>query len=99
MKPLVNVIYSKGQYYIYQADSLLKEPGLTADLAQKTQVDRYFVTSQIKSIAMKASLVVNNNKLLELEKAYKDNNIDHTKNKRKNPDDSDESMMDLEPVV
>ena len=36
LKPLVNVIYSKGEYYIYQADSLLKEPGLTADLASKT---------------------------------------------------------------
>jgi len=33
LKPLVNVIYSKGEYYIYQADSLLKEPGLTAELA------------------------------------------------------------------
>ena len=33
LRPLVNIIYTKGQYYVYQADSLLKEPGLTADLA------------------------------------------------------------------
>ena len=57
----------------------MKEPGLTAELSSKTKVDRYFVTSQIKSIAMKASLVVNNMKLLELEKAFKEANIDHNK--------------------
>ena len=99
LKPLVNVIYTKGQYYIYQADSLLKEPGLTADLAAKTSVDRYFVTSQIKSIAMKASEVVNNTKLIELEKAYKEANMDCNKHKNEEkPEDSDESL-ELEPVA
>ena len=100
LKPLVNIIYSKGLYYIYQADSLLKEPGLTADLAQKTQVDRYFVTSQIKSIAMKASLVVNHTKLLELDKMYKENNYQQGKKKKKKMryNDSDDSM-DAEPDV
>ena len=29
LKPLVNVIYSNGDYYIYQSDSLLNEPGLS----------------------------------------------------------------------
>lgn len=45
MKPLLNVLYQKGKYYIYQADSLLNEPGLAADLSKKTKIDRYFVTS------------------------------------------------------
>ena len=33
LKPLCNVIYTKGEYYIYQADSLLREPGLSCQLS------------------------------------------------------------------
>lgn len=59
LQPLCNIVYSKGEYYVYQAESLLNEPGLTAQLTKKSKVDRYFVTNQIKSIASKASVVVN----------------------------------------
>ena len=98
LKPLVNVIYTKGHYYIYQAESLLKEPGLTADLAAKTSVDRYFVTSQIKSIAMKASLVVGHTRLIELEKAYEEAKMDSKSlQKIKQPEDSEESF-EIEPI-
>ena len=45
MRPLLNVLYSKGQYHIYQADTLLNEPGLSAELSKKTKIDRYFVTN------------------------------------------------------
>ena len=48
-------------------------------MAQKSQVDRYFVTNQIKSIAMKASIVVNNAVLPELESALKAQKIDFKK--------------------
>lgn len=44
-KELCNVLYSKGDYYIYQSDSLLKQAGLTTELGQKTTSDRYFVTN------------------------------------------------------
>lgn len=30
MEPLCYVIYNKGDYYVYQADTLLKEPGLSS---------------------------------------------------------------------
>lgn len=47
---------------------------------------------------MKASLVVNNTKLLELEKAFKEANIDYVKNQKKKTDDSEDSM-ELEPII
>ena len=79
MKPLLNVLYQKGQYYIYQADSLLNEPGLAADLSKKTKIDRYFVTSQIKSIAGKASIVVANSRIPQIEKALELHENKHLK--------------------
>ena len=79
MKPLVNIIYSKGSYYVYQADSLMKEPGLTVELHQKSKIDRYFVTQQIKSIAMKASIVVKSTKSKELDDAFKNCNMNPSK--------------------
>lgn len=48
---------------------------------------------------MKASLVVNHTKLLELDKVYKENNFEHKKkNKKKRSNDSDDSV-DAEPDV
>ena len=63
MRPLLNVLYAKGRYHVYQAASLMNEPGLSTNLTQKTKVDRYFVTNQIKSIAGKASTVVADSKI------------------------------------
>ena len=71
LKPLCNVIYNKGEYYIYQAETLLKQPGLTSELSTKSKADRYFVTNCIKSIAMKASEVVHDATVCELEDAFK----------------------------
>ena len=95
LKPLCNILYNKGSYYIYQADSLMNEPGLSCALNQKTQVDRYFVTSQIKSIALKASIVVKNAKIPELEQAFKDAKIDPKKHLKKDNDEWEDE--DLEP--
>ena len=47
---------------------------------------------------MKASLVVNHTKLLELDKVYKENNFEHKKKKKKRSNDSDDSI-DAEPDV
>lgn len=93
LKPICNVIYAKGEYYVYQADSLMKEPGLTAELSKKSQVDRYFVTSQIKSIAMKASVVVRDAKVHELTPHLTALNFEKPK-KRFSEDDSEEDDDD-----
>ncbi len=66
LKPLCNVLYHNGEYYVYQGQTLMNEPGLTTELSKKTKVDRYFVTNQIKSIVGKASIVVGDNKIPEL---------------------------------
>lgn len=47
---------------------------------------------------MKASLVVNHTKLLELDKVYKENNFEHKKKNKKRSNDSDDSI-DAEPDV
>lgn len=98
LKPLCNVIYTKGEYFIYQADSLMNEPGLSSELAQKTQVDRYFVTSQIKSIAMKASVVVKNAMLPDMLSAFKEAKIDHKKHLKKEQEEDYYSEEEMEPI-
>ncbi len=52
---------------------------MTANLSDKSQVDRYFVTNQIKSIAMKASIIVNDAKVHELTQALKEANCEKLK--------------------
>ena len=47
---------------------------------------------------MKASLVVNHTKLLELDKVYKENNFERKKQKKKRSNDSEDSV-DAEPDV
>ena len=47
---------------------------------------------------MKASLVVNHTKLLELDKAYKENNFECSKKKKKRANDSEDSL-DVEPDI
>ena len=77
MKPLLNVLYSNGKYYIYQADTLLNEPGLSTELTKKSKADRYFVTDQIKSIAGKASLVVADSVVPQIEQALELDKYNH----------------------
>ena len=100
MRPLLNVLYAKGMYHIYQADTLLNEPGLSAELSKKTKIDRYFVTNQIKSIAGKASIVVADSKIPELEKALDEDENKHLKAlKPFSPGDSDEEDIEfLDPL-
>jgi hypothetical protein len=75
----------------------MKEPGLTAQLSDKSQVDRYFVTNQIKSIAMKASIVVNDAKVHELTQALKESNCEKLKKLQLEEEDSedDEALIPL----
>lgn len=82
MEPLCYILYLKGEYYVYQAESLLKEPGLSSNLGQKTQMDRYFVTNQIKSIAQKASVAAVHAKIPEIERALEDPEHQHLKRLR-----------------
>ena len=70
----------------------MKEPGLTAELSKKSQVDRYFVTSQIKSIAMKASIVVRDATVHELTQHLIALNI--KKPKKRLPEDESEELDD-----
>ena len=79
MRPLLNVLYAKGKYHVYQADSLVNEPGLTTELSKKTKADRYFVTNQIKSIAGKASVVVADGVVQELADALEEPENKHLK--------------------
>ena len=76
----------------------MNEPGLSTELAQKTQVDRYFVTSQIKSIAMKASVVVKTAKLSDMLSAFKKAKIDPKKHLKKEPDSDCYSSDEMEPL-
>ena len=74
----------------------MKEPGLTAQLSDKSQVDRYFVTNQIKSIAMKASIIVNDAKVHELTAALKEANCEKLKKLQLEEDsDDDEALIPL----
>ena len=69
----------------------MKEPGLTAELSKKSQIDRYFVTSQIKSIAMKASFVVRDATVHELTQHLIALNI--KKPKKRLPEDESEELQ------
>ena len=89
IKPICNVLYRKGEYYIYQAETLMREPGLSIELNKKSKMDRYFVTNTIKRIVGKASLVVQNTKIPELLDALKEHKLDHLKKPEPNPDYSD----------
>jgi len=71
----------------------MKEPGLTAQLSDKSQVDRYFVTNQIKSIAMKASIIVNDAKVHELTQALKEANCDKLRKLQLEEDSEDDEAL------
>lgn len=99
LKPLCNVIYFQGDYYIYQSESLLTEPGLTTQLNRQTQIDRFFVTNQIKSIANKASVVIKKARVPELIEAAAQISDDVIK-KLKNSTEYEENIEDcLLPLV
>mmetsp|Transcript_16475 Transcript_16475/g.20878 ORF Transcript_16475/g.20878 Transcript_16475/m.20878 type:complete len:134 (+) Transcript_16475:69-470(+) len=99
MKPLLNILYSKGKYHVYQADSLLNEPGLSVDLSKKTKVDRYFVTSQIKSIAGKASIIAADAHVPQIEKALNLKENQHLKSlKPQEPGESEDDEDFLDPL-
>lgn len=87
MKPMCNVILSKGDYYIYQAESLLREPGLSCKIKEHPKIDRFFVTKTLKRFAQKISVVVKYATIPELEKAllsiYSRDNLKKMQKERK----------------
>lgn len=98
MLPLVNVICVAGDYYLYQPESILKTAGLTTDLSKKSAVDRFFVTSQIKTIASMASVVVKNALIPELKKLVDESKDEHIKLMRNMVHDEDE-YDDMDPLL